>query len=317
MQLEIPTEKSESDALIVHSQSMKLVLRIADRVASTDHPVLILGETGVGKDLIAERIFRQSARCHRDFVRLNCAAIPSDLFEAELFGNEVGSFSGAVKRREGLIETADKGVLFLDEVCEMSLGSQAKMLRALESGEFYRLGGRRPVKSDFRLLSAMNRNPMEAVGGRKMREDFLYRLAVITIHVPPLRERPEDIEPLIDHFVRKHSGSSDLRIRSEDLDRMTSYPWPGNVRELRNRILSAIVLEEDGYLNFADQGVASVGSSLIGGDWQNSNGLLSISDSQRILIESTIRHFGGNRAKASQALGISESTLYRRLRDFK
>jgi len=313
----MPTDKPESDALIIHSQSMRLVLRTADRVASTDHPVLILGETGVGKELIAERIFKQSARCDRDFVRLNCAAIPSELFESELFGNEAGSFSGAVKRREGLIETADKGVLFLDEVCEMSLGSQAKMLRALESGEFYRLGGRRPLKSDFRLLSAMNSDPMEAVGDRKMREDFLYRLAVITIHVPPLRERPEDLEPLIDHFVRKHSVSKDFKIRSEDLDRMKSHVWPGNVRELRNRIVSAIALEEDGYLNFSNQVFTSVESLSTGSAQRNSDGLMSMSDSQRMLIESTIRHFGGNRAKASEALGISESTLYRRLRDFK
>ena len=295
---------------------MKAVLRTADRAAANDHPILILGETGVGKDLLAERIFSNRQTSAHELVKLNCAAIPSELFESELFGSEAGSFSGAVRDRKGMIETADGGVLFLDEVSEMSTISQAKMLRVLESGEFYRVGGRRPLKSKFRLVSAMNRDPISAVADGKMREDFLHRIAVITIHIPPLRDRPEDMNLLIRHFIEKYSASDLNKIHHDDLERMRRHSWPGNVRELRNRIISAVFQSEDEYLDFSNQ-------SFDEGQFEKtemdsaSNDKFDLKRGEKELIQRAMNRFEGNRARVSEALGISQSTLYRRLRKLK
>lgn len=295
---------------------MKAVLRTADRAAANDHPILILGETGVGKDLLAERIFSNRQTSAHELVKLNCAAIPSELFESELFGSEAGSFSGAVRDRKGLIETADGGVLFLDEVSEMSTISQAKMLRVLESGEFYRVGGRRPLKSKFRLVSAMNRDPISAVADGKMREDFLHRIAVITIHIPPLRDRPEDMNLLIRHFIEKYSASDLNKIHHDDLERMRRHSWPGNVRELRNRIISAVFQSENEYLDFSNQ-------SFDEGQFEKtemdsaSNDKFDLKRGEKELIQRAMNRFEGNRARVSEALGISQSTLYRRLRKLK
>lgn len=295
---------------------MKAVLRTADRAAANDHPILILGETGVGKDLLAERILSNRQTSAHELVKLNCAAIPSELFESELFGSEAGSFSGAVRDRKGLIETADGGVLFLDEVSEMSTISQAKMLRVLESGEFYRVGGRRPLKSKFRLVSAMNRDPISAVADGKMREDFLHRIAVITIHIPPLRDRPEDMNLLIRHFIEKYSASDLNKIHHDDLERMRRHSWPGNVRELRNRIISAVFQSENEYLDFSNQ-------SFDEGQFEKtemdsaSNDKFDLKRGEKELIQRAMNRFEGNRARVSEALGISQSTLYRRLRKLK
>ena len=295
---------------------MKAVLRTADRAAANDHPILILGETGVGKDLLAERIFSNRQTSAHELVKLNCAAIPSELFESELFGSEAGSFSGAVRDRKGLIETADGGVLFLDEVSEMSTISQAKMLRVLESGEFYRVGGRRPLKSKFRLVSAMNRDPISAVADGKMREDFLHRIAVITIHIPPLRDRPEDMNLLIRHFIEKYSASDLNKIHHDDLERMRRHSWPGNVRELRNRIISAVFQSEDEYLDFSNQ-------SFDEGQFEKTEmdsasiDKFDLKRGEKELIQRAMNRFEGNRARVSEALGISQSTLYRRLRKLK
>jgi len=295
---------------------MKAVLRTADRAAANDHPILILGETGVGKDLLAERIFSNRQTSAHELVKLNCAAIPSELFESELFGSEAGSFSGAVRDRKGLIETADGGVLFLDEVSEMSTISQAKMLRVLESGEFYRVGGRRPLKSKFRLVSAMNRDPISAVADGKMREDFLHRIAVITIHIPPLRDRPEDMNLLIRHFIEKYSASDLNKIHHDDLERMRRHSWPGNVRELRNRIISAVFQSENEYLDFSNQ-------SFDEGQFEKTEmdsasiDKFDLKRGEKELIQRAMNRFEGNRARVSEALGISQSTLYRRLRKLK
>lgn len=291
---------------------MLRTLRFVDRVAANKHPILILGETGVGKELIAERIFSSSGADMRKFVRLNCAAIPADLIEAELFGNEAGAFSGALKKREGLLEIADGGTLFLDEVTEMPIAAQAKLLRAIESGEFYRLGGRRPLKSDFRLISAMNRNPIEAVGRGKLREDLLYRLAVITIHIPPLRERPGDVDVLSEHFVRRYSTVDEMKINPSDAVRLRGHSWPGNVRELRNRIIAAICSSENEYLDFSDWD--ALGSSIQAARPDDS---VNLGNSEAKLIERALEIHSGSRSKAAEALGISESTLYRRLRKSK
>lgn len=294
---------------------MKSVLRLADRVASNDHPILLLGETGVGKDVLAERIFAGRRETSRELVKLNCAAIPQDLFESEFFGSEAGSFSGSVRDRKGLIESADGGTLFLDEVSEMSLESQGKMLRVLESGEFYRVGGRKPLRVGFRLVSAMNRDPMTAVRDGRMREDFLHRISVITIHIPPLRERPEDIDLFVEHFIGKYSDPLRKKIHREDLDRLRNHSWPGNIRELRNRIISAIFSSENAYLDFSGQSFeddTSLRTSSV-----ESVGIFDLDENEKELIVRAMKRFGGNRAMVADALGISQSTLYRRLRDIK
>lgn len=294
---------------------MKSVLRLADRVASNNHPILLLGETGVGKDVLAERIFARRKETFRELVKLNCAAIPQDLFESELFGSKAGSFSGSVRDRKGLIESADGGTLFLDEISEMSLVSQGKMLRVLESGEFYRVGGRKPLRAGFRLVSAMNRDPMTAVRNGILREDFLHRISVITIHIPPLRERPEDLELLIEYFIGKYSDKNCKKIHREDLDRLRNHSWSGNIRELRNRIISAIFNSENRYLDFSGQSFDDDPSLRTSG--VESVGIFDVNENEKDLIVRAMKRFGGNRAMVAEALGISQSTLYRRLRDIK
>jgi transcriptional regulator with PAS, ATPase and Fis domain len=312
----MPTEQNSSEIFLTTSSLMKAVLRTTDRASTNEHPILILGETGVGKDLLAERIFSNRRTSAHELVKLNCAAIPSELFESELFGSEAGSFSGAVRDKKGLIETAHEGVLFLDEVSEMATVSQAKMLRVLESGEFYRVGGRNALKSRFKLVSAMNRDPIQAISEGRLREDLLHRIAVMTIHIPPLRERPEDIEFLIGHFLEKYSESCRKKIHQDDFKKLKKHSWPGNVRELRNRIISAVYQSESEYLDFSNQ---SLGENQIFpiSTLSESVQKFNLEGNEMDLIQRAMRRFSGNRAKVSEALGISQSTLYRRLRSSK
>jgi formate hydrogenlyase transcriptional activator len=231
--------------IIGNSGSLRQALKQVEIVAPTDATVLVLGETGTGKELVARAIHDASPRRQRPFIKINCAAIPSSLLESELFGHERGAFTGAVAQRIGRFELADGGTLFLDEVGEIPLELQPKLLRVLQEHEFERLGGTRTLKVDVRVVAATNRDLRGMVGTQRFRDDLYYRLNVFPIALPPLRERPEDIEALVghfvDHFARRMNRHFDV-IPSESLDALRRHPWPGNVRELENVIQRAVIL---------------------------------------------------------------------------
>src|SRR5579862_2969149 len=242
---EQPSYERRFEQVIGSSAALESVLEQVERVAPTDSTVLIQGETGTGKELIAHAIHHLSARCGRPFVRLNCAAIPLDLLESELFGHEKGAFTGAIAQKIGRFELADKGTLFLDEVGDIPPALQPKLLRVLQEQEFERLGSTRTHKVDVRLVAATNRNLMEMANRGDFRSDLYYRLNVFPIPLPALRERREDIPALVEHFVEiygRRMGREIEQIPPESMSALSSYPWPGNIRELQNFIERSVIL---------------------------------------------------------------------------
>ena len=247
---ESDSEDLKTQPLLIFGQSekMHLVKKIVDQVADTDISVLIRGESGTGKELIAREIVQRSARRGKPFVKVNCAAIPAELMESELFGYERGSFTGAVGRRPGKFEHANRGTIFLDEISEMPTPLQAKLLHVLQDKEFSRLGGDEDVEVDVRVITATNRNLEEELRDGHFREDLYYRINVVGIHLPPLRERKEDLPELIDHFVNKYSSlykKKNIPLSKTAMNSLVSYHWPGNVRELENVIKKMIILENE------------------------------------------------------------------------
>ena len=232
--------------IVAESPQMKEVLRLAQRVAVSDTSVLITGESGTGKELIAQALHRLSRRNDKTFIDLNCAALQDNLLESELFGHEAGAFSGARGRKLGLFEIADGGTIFLDEIMEMPMQLQSKLLRALETKSFFRVGGVKKVEVNVRLLAATNRNPKKAVADGIFRADLLYRVNSFEIHIPPLRERREDIEPLARHILHKIAGANAPEIAPQAIDALCSFNWSGNVRQLRNCLERAILLCDNG-----------------------------------------------------------------------
>ena len=246
-----PSYERRFEQVIGGSPALESVLEQVERVAPTDSTVLIQGETGTGKELIAHAIHNLSSRCGRPFVRLNCAAIPLDLLESELFGHEKGAFTGAIAQKIGRFELADKGTLFLDEVGDIPPALQPKLLRVLQEQEFERLGSTRTHQVDVRLVAATNRNLMEMANRGEFRSDLYYRLNVFPVLLPPLRERREDIPALVAHFVEiygRRMGREIEHIPRETMSALTSYDWPGNIRELQNLIERAVILSNDGVL---------------------------------------------------------------------
>ena len=241
-------DKGSVGRLIDTSEQMREVLDLIDRVADTDVTVLVRGESGTGKELVARAIHRASARCDRTFVKVNCAAIPSELLESELFGFERGAFTGALQHKPGKFEFASQGTMFLDEISEMPTALQSKILQVLQDGEFSRLGGREDVRVDVRIVAATNRDLETAVANGTFREDLFFRLNVVCITLPPLRQRREEIPILTDLFLRhyaEHYNKPALTLRSETMGLFRQYHWPGNVRELENLIKRAVVLGSD------------------------------------------------------------------------
>src|SRR5947209_20292522 len=239
------------EQIIGDSPALEAVLEQVERVAPTDSTVLIQGETGTGKELIAHAIHNISSRCGRPFVRVNCAAIPLDLLESELFGHEKGAFTGAIVQKAGRLELADKGTLFLDELGDILPAMQPKLLRVLQEQEFERLGSTRTHQVDVRLVAATNRNLMEMANRGDFRSDLYYRLNVFPVTLPPLRERSEDIPALVAHFVEIYGRRMSREIEhipSTTMSALTSYHWPGNIRELQNLIERAVILSNDGVL---------------------------------------------------------------------
>src|SRR6202140_4485385 len=245
------TESSFLDGIVGHRGSLRSILSQVEAVAGTSTTVLITGETGTGKEVIARAIHELSPRRNRNLVKINCAAIPSGLLESELFGHERGAFTGAINQKIGRFELADRGTLFLDEVGDLSLELQPKLLRVLQEQELERLGSTRTVRVDFRLVAATNRDLAEMVEKSAFRSDLYYRLNIFPIEAPPLRERREDIPLLVWHFVRKYAQRMNKRIetiRAEDMDALIHYQWPGNVRELQNFTERSVILSTNAVL---------------------------------------------------------------------
>jgi len=312
------------EQIIGSSAALKSVLGAVERVAPTNATVLVLGETGTGKELIAAAIHKSSSRCASPFVKLNCAAIPFELLESELFGYEKGAFTGAFAQKIGRFEMADRGTLFLDEIGDIPLALQPKLLRVLQEKEFERLGSGKTHRTDVRLIAATHRNLTEMVARNMFRSDLYYRLNVFPVVLPPLRERKEDIALLVSHFVEKFSRHMRKPISSvpkEMLDAFASYPWPGNVRELQNLIERAVILSENGVL--ADP-LPQLDGNLLGADPTTMDvaALLfarngTFRDSQRALILRAIHASGwilaGPRGAAAR-LGLKRTTLISKMR---
>ncbi|HXG86354.1 MAG TPA: sigma-54 dependent transcriptional regulator [Pyrinomonadaceae bacterium] len=315
--------------MVAQSAQMKEVLRLVQRVANSDTSVLVTGESGTGKELIAQAIHRLSPRNAKTFVDLNCAALQDSLLESELFGHEAGAFSGARARKLGLFEIADSGTLFLDEVMEMPAQLQSKLLRALETRSFFRVGGVKKVDVDVRLVAATNRNAAQAVSEGAFRSDLLYRINSFEIHIPPLRERREDIEPLARHLLQKIAGANAPEIAPQAIDALCSYSWSGNVRQLRNCLERAALLADNGRITTKElppevvyktnERSVSVSYNLpketTAGSFQNS-APAALHEIEKQQILRALEQTGWHRGKTAELLGISSSTLYRRLREY-
>jgi formate hydrogenlyase transcriptional activator len=300
------------EQVIGNSPALESVLQQVERVAPTDSTVIIQGETGTGKELIAHAIHNLSSRCGRPFVRLNCAAIPLDLLESELFGHEKGAFTGAIAQKIGRFELADKGTLFLDEVGDIPPALQPKLLRVLQEQEFERLGSTRTHQVDVRLVAATNRNLMEMAKRGDFRSDLYYRLNVFPIMLPPLRERSEDIPALVAHFVEIYGRRMSREIEHippTTMSALTSYHWPGNIRELQNLIERAVILSNDGVL----PNPLPTGGTLAP---PTPSSPTTLKDSERVLILHTLESVGwviGGAKGAAAKLGLKRTTLIHKM----
>lgn len=296
------------------SVAMQQVFDMAASVAAANANVLITGESGTGKELVARSVHYNSARLDKPFIVLNCAALPENLLESELFGHEKGAFTGATATKKGRFELADKGTLFIDEVGEMSPAAQVKLLRVLQEQEFERVGGTRTIRCDVRLVAATNRNLEDAIRDGIFREDLYYRLNVVNIHMPPLRERREDIESLARHFIAHYAadtGKNVTEISPRALSCLLAYEWPGNVRELQNVIERAVVLSKGSILTPLDfpQGLQDDSSICVTVPGQDGNLTDILEDFERQLIVQTLRRHAESQTKAADVLGIKRTTL--------
>jgi transcriptional regulator with PAS, ATPase and Fis domain len=298
------------------SPAMHSMFELIQRGAPTEATVLLLGESGTGKELVAETVHQLSARAAGPLIAINCASIPATLIEAELFGYEKGSFTGASRSHAGVFERADGGTLFLDEITEMPLEMQSRLLRVLEAGRFYRVGGTQEINTDFRVIAASNRDIPDAVRERRLREDVLYRLAVFPIRVPALRDRVTDVELLADHFlVELNARAATSKHLSENSRAvLCQHAWPGNVRELRNAVERAFIMA-DSELELAP----TILPRLDSGQSEEARQAVvlpmgsRLDEAERSLIEATLDHFDGNKRRAAEVLGCSLKTLYNKL----
>ncbi len=319
--LEEQVKRDPRDVMIGQSAPMQNVYKLIGRVAGSDSTVLITGESGTGKELVAQVLHRTSPRRDGPFVAVNCAALPETLLESELFGHEKGAFTGAMAQRKGLFEQANKGTLFLDEIGEITPSTQKKLLRVLQERTLVRVGGNTPVKVDVRVITATNRDLLHEVNGGRFRDDLYYRLNVINIHMPPLRDRKDDIPLLVGHFLNKHKlrGAEPARLAEEAMHMLVNYDWPGNVRQLENSIERAVVLAQGGLigpghllLDDPASGVDQVLTSTL--DRLLDQGLSLDEVLQRVrqqMISLALERHNGQRTAAARALKIDEGQLER------
>ncbi|HUB26119.1 MAG TPA: sigma-54 dependent transcriptional regulator [Tepidisphaeraceae bacterium] len=315
-------EHAGFEGIVGKSEAMRRIVTTARQVAASEIPVLVMGESGTGKELFARAIHNNSPRRRNRLVALNCAGLAESILEDELFGHVKGSFTGAQSDREGRFEHADGGTLFMDEIGDMPATMQAKLLRVLENGEVVRVGSNDPINVDVRLISATNRNLDEMVAEKQFREDLYFRIKGVTISIPPLRERREDIPLLIHYFMSQAAekyGKKSVGLKPATLQAMMGYSWPGNVRQLRNVVDNMVVLSSDE----ADLDVGSLpaevnpagASAAPAASMTNLVGI-SIEQAERELIRNTLKMTNGNREQAAKILGIGERTLYRKIREY-
>ncbi|SMP14136.1 two component, sigma54 specific, transcriptional regulator, Fis family [Desulfurobacterium pacificum] len=331
---EVEEEKPIEDEIVGTSRKMQEVFKLIGRVAKSDITVLITGESGTGKELVAKAIHRYSHRKDKPFIAVNCAALPPNLLEAELFGYEKGAFTGATSTKKGLFEQADGGTLFLDEIGELAPELQAKLLRVLQEKEIRRVGGSKNIKVDVRIVAATNRNLEEEVKKGKFREDLFFRLNVVNVEIPPLRERREDIIPLALHFIKKFAREFKLPVKEltpEAVEWLVNYDFPGNVRELENMILRAMVVSPVDVIDVSDLKPSAVMPSspsfeeairnfvvdIFTVEQKEKNNLydLVVKAAERILISEVLKFCNFNQVKAAKVLGIHRNTLRKKIKE--
>jgi len=306
-------EKYKDLKIIGESKAIQEVLSTVTRVAKTDSTVLIRGESGTGKELVARAIHALGDRAFQKFISLSCAAIPETLLESELFGYEKGAFTGATRRKEGRFELADAGTLFLDEIGDLSLETQVKLLRVIETQEFERLGGKETIKVNVRIISATNQDLEKKIKEKSFREDLYYRLNVVSIFIPPLRERKGDILPLVEHFIQKYkqkTGKNIQGITTEAKDILLSYPWPGNIRELENAIERAIVLGRGEAIDKSDLAYLSFQKT------EQFPSDFSLRELEKSQILKVLEKTGRNLTQAAELLGIHRNTLRLKMKEY-
>lgn len=305
--------------IIGESLAMRGLLSLIKKVAPTDSTVLILGESGTGKELVATSIYENGLRKNKPFIKLNCAAIPTELLESELFGHEKGAFTGATKFKPGKFDMANEGTLFLDEIGDMPLNLQSKILRVIQEKEFYRVGGSNTIKVDIRFIASTNQNLEKLIQESKFREDLYYRLNVFTLHLPPLRERKEDLPLLVDYLLQNLPKK--VEISSVALQMIMAYTWPGNIRELKNVIESAAVIAEDGFIEPAQL------PGQITGAFNTDSKEVSlpvnlplderVNEIEKSMIIEALRKTGGVQVRATELLGINQRSLWHRIKKHK
>jgi len=308
------SRKERPDKFVGKSQHYSQLLMMINKIAPTDSTVLILGESGTGKELVANHIWKRSKRNKNPFIALNCSTFSETLMESELFGHEKGAFTNAYKVKHGLVEAAFEGTLFLDEIGEMPIGLQAKLLRFLDDGEFRRVGGNKMMNADVRVIAATNKNLQEAIEKNQFREDLYYRLNVINLEIPPLRERREDIVPLSEYFLNKYNRKFMKSVKGFDRNavvKFLEYEWPGNVRELENIIERAVILSESERIGTDDISIPDVQHGSV-----DEKAGLSLQEMEKEHILKVLREAGGNQTQARRVLGIDRKTLYLKIKKY-
>jgi len=314
-----PTHKIvEQKSIIFKSEIMNQLMKMIERVAASNANILVLGESGTGKELIARAIHEKSTRKNKPFVAINCGALRETLLESELFGHEKGSFTGAYQKKMGLAEVASGGTLFLDEIGELSQAIQAKLLRFLQEGEVYRVGGKDPIKVDIRLICATNRDLEKEVQVGNFREDLFYRINTIVASVPPLRRRKEDIPALITHFLSSNDHAYLNRGRQMDeeaMKLMSNYEWPGNIRELQN-VCERLQILCEGHVIMVNDIPDNIRNPEVRDETAEYDPTITLAELEKRYILKALAHFDGNKTQAANALGITIKTLYNKLHEY-